>query len=125
MREELGGEVLGEHHQPALVVGGGLHQGGHLLPEGLEGLHRADEVLQRRDSDAIHGLQGGAAGAVAQTPVARGGQPRSSAIFSRTFSAWPLDFTRFQWWATLPVGSTRTVERMTPMVLRPYMFFSP
>ena len=44
---------------------------------------------------------------------------RSSFNFSRTASAWPLAFTRAQWWATLPSGPTITVERMTPMVFLP------
>jgi len=43
----------------------------------------------------------------------------------RTWSAWPFALTRFQCFATFPLGSINAVERITPWVIFPYMFFSP
>ncbi len=45
---------------------------------------------------------------------------------SRTSAGWrAASATRGQWRRTTPSGPTQTVERITPIVLRPYIVFSP
>ena len=53
----------------------------------------------------------------------RGRLVSSRTAFS-TASAWPGTFTLRQIFAILPRGSTRNVDRSTPMYFRPYMDFS-
>lgn len=56
-REKLDREVLGKHQQIAVLIGGGLHQPGHLIAKLGKVADRSDKVLEARDSGSVHELK--------------------------------------------------------------------
>jgi len=70
-RKELNSEILRKHEQMNFVVRRRFDQRRDLIAELLERLHGANEVLQRGDANALHGVGSAGERACTRPPSAR------------------------------------------------------